>query len=119
MCVHRTHSPTVRRRTPETHDLFVAPLDRLLRDGASDGTLDHVDDPTETAAVLFNVIGWGYVHLRHAQHWPSERARPAVVAFATATLRPRQRTEQADAPNHRTHPNRPMRPSRATRYDIV
>ncbi len=77
----------------ETHDLFVAPLARLLRDGAADGTLDHVDDPAETATVLFNVIGWGYVHLRHAQHWPIERARRAVVSLATAALRPGSRGE--------------------------
>jgi hypothetical protein len=73
----------------ETHDLFVAPLARLLHDGALDGTLDQVDDAMETAAVLFNVIGWGYVHLRHAQRWPVERARTGVVSLAVNALRPR------------------------------
>jgi hypothetical protein len=31
------------------------------------------------AAVLFNSIGWGYVHLRHAQRWGAERARRSVL----------------------------------------
>lgn len=70
----------------ETDDLFIDPLARLLRDGALDGSLRTVGDPDETAAVMFNLVGWGYVHLRHAQGWPASRARPAVVAFALAAI---------------------------------
>jgi AcrR family transcriptional regulator len=71
----------------ETLDVFVRPLARLLRDGAIDGTIEGSLDPDETAAVLFNVVGWGYIHLRHAQRWPAERARPAVVNLALRSLR--------------------------------
>lgn len=70
-----------------TLDAFVSPLARLLRDGALDGTIDSALDPDATATVLFNVVGWGYIHLRHAQRWPVERARPAVVDLALRSLR--------------------------------
>ena len=73
----------------ETDALFVAPLARLLRDGELDGSLAHVDDPDETATVMFNLVGWGYIHLRHAQQWPSSRAQPAAVSFALASVTPR------------------------------
>lgn len=72
----------------ETDALFVAPLARLLRDGELDGSLARVDDPDETATVMFNLVGWGYVHLRHAQRWPSGRARTAAVGFALASVAP-------------------------------
>jgi len=70
----------------ETDDLFVGPLARLLRDGALDASIADVPDPDETAAVLFNLVGWGYIHLRHAQGWPASRARPAVTGFALAAV---------------------------------
>ena len=70
----------------ETGDLFVAPLARLLRDGALDESIPVTPDPEETASVLFNLVGWGYIHLRYAQAWPAKRARPAVTAFALAAV---------------------------------
>ena len=63
----------------ETDLVFVQPIERILRDGELDGTLGPFDDPAEVAAVLFNSIGWGYVHLRHAQRWGAERARRSVL----------------------------------------
>jgi len=60
-------------------DLFTGPLSRILRDGAADGSLRAVRDPDLSAAALFNVAGWGYVHLRHAQHWPHGMAADAVL----------------------------------------
>lgn len=62
-----------------TDAIFVAPFAKLLADGAADGSLVAVGDPTEVATVLFNVAGWGYVQLRHAQRWPAERARNGVL----------------------------------------
>ncbi|HXH59401.1 hypothetical protein [Iamia sp.] len=70
----------------ETDALFTAPLARLLRDGALDGSISAAADPEETAAVLFNVAGWGYIHLRYAQGWTAARARPAVTTFALAAV---------------------------------
>ena len=58
---------------------FTAPLQRLLQDGASDGSLRTVDDLAETAEVLFNAVGWTYVHLRRSHGWPVERASFAVI----------------------------------------
>lgn len=80
------HAAEVGEGGRETDDLFVGPLARLLRDGGLDGSLASVADPDDTAAVMFNLVGWGYVHLRHAQGWPATRARPAAVRFALAAV---------------------------------
>ncbi|MDT3442660.1 MULTISPECIES: TetR/AcrR family transcriptional regulator [unclassified Pseudofrankia] len=61
-----------------TIDTFAGPFERLLRDGALDGSLRDVP-PTVTATVLFNTAGWGYVHLRASHRWPAQRARTAVI----------------------------------------
>jgi AcrR family transcriptional regulator len=61
-----------------TRSVFTEPLERLLRDGLADGSLRDVD-PLETATVLFNLVGWTYVHLRTGHGWPPERARAAVL----------------------------------------
>ena len=64
-----------------TRDVFTGPLERLLRDGAIDGSLRDVD-PHETATVLFNLVGWTYVHLRTGHGWPPERATAGLVDLA-------------------------------------
>ncbi len=61
-----------------TRDVFTEPLERLLRDGAADGSL-RVNDPREMATVLFNLVGWTYVHLRTGHGWPPERALRATL----------------------------------------
>ena len=62
-----------------TRDVFTEPLERLLRDGLADGSLREVD-PVETATVLFNLVGWTYIHLRTGHAWPPPRARAAVLS---------------------------------------
>lgn len=42
---------------------------------------------TETATVLFNTAGWGYIQLRHSQRWPSDRARDGVIGLVMGALR--------------------------------
>jgi AcrR family transcriptional regulator len=64
-----------------TRDVFTDPLERLLRDGAADGSLREVE-PVEMATVLFNLVGWTYVHLRTGHNWRPERARRTVVEVA-------------------------------------
>jgi AcrR family transcriptional regulator len=64
-----------------TREVFVEPLQRLLLDGAADGTLRADLDATETATVLFNVIGHTYTHLRADHRWDVERARIGVVGL--------------------------------------
>jgi AcrR family transcriptional regulator len=61
-----------------TRGVWTAPIERLLRDGAGDGSLRPVD-PRETATLLFNMVGWTYVHLRTAHNWKPERAVRAVL----------------------------------------
>lgn len=64
-----------------TRSVFTEPLERILRDGARDGTL-AADDPTELATVLFNLVGWTYVHLRTGHGWSAQRARRATLDVA-------------------------------------
>jgi AcrR family transcriptional regulator len=61
-----------------TRSVFTEPLERLLRDGIADGSLREVE-PLEAATVLFNLVGWTYVHMRTGHGWPPERARAAVL----------------------------------------
>ena len=64
-----------------TRSVFTEPFERVLRDGATDGTLRDVE-PVETATVLFNLVGWTYVHLRTGHNWSPERARRATTDVA-------------------------------------
>jgi AcrR family transcriptional regulator len=64
-----------------TRRVFVEPLERLLRDGAADGSLNACADPAETATVLFNAVGHTYAHLRSGHRWKRDRAREGVTAL--------------------------------------
>ena len=59
-------------------DAFAEPFERLLRDGAADGSLRDLP-PTLTATVLFNLVGWGYIHLRAAHHWDAAATADAII----------------------------------------
>ena len=61
-----------------TRNVFTEPLERLLRDGIADGSLRPVD-PVESATVLFNLVGWTYIHLRTGHGWQPERALRATL----------------------------------------
>jgi AcrR family transcriptional regulator len=65
-----------------TRDAFTGPVERLLRDGATDGSIRAVPDPAETATVLFNLVSHTYRHLRRGHGWPPERARDGVISLA-------------------------------------
>jgi AcrR family transcriptional regulator len=69
-----------------TRTVFTEPVERLLRDGAADGSLRAQAAPAETATVLFNLIGWTYRHLRRGHGWAPERARRGVLAIALEGL---------------------------------
>jgi AcrR family transcriptional regulator len=73
-----------------TRDQFTEPLERLLRDGASEGTLRELDDPLSHATVLFNLVGWTYIHLRSGHRWAPESARQATVDVALNGIRVRR-----------------------------
>ncbi len=68
-----------------TRKVFVEPIERLLLDGAADGTLTATD-AEETATLVFNMIGHTYRHLRTDHGWSAERARTAVVRLAIEGL---------------------------------
>jgi AcrR family transcriptional regulator len=70
---HREHEAEALTRT-----VFTEPLERILRDGAGDGSLRTVD-AEETATVLFNLVGWTYIHLRTGHGWKPVRARRATL----------------------------------------
>lgn len=66
--------------TPQgTRGVFVEPLARLLRDGASDGSLRPIADPDTAATVLFNQVGGTYMHLRGDHGWEAGRCRDALL----------------------------------------
>jgi AcrR family transcriptional regulator len=61
-----------------TRAVFVEPLERLLLDGAADGSLAAVD-ARETATVLFNTVTHTYRHLRAGHGFSERRARDGVL----------------------------------------
>ena len=74
--VFHEHGREALTRTP-----FTQPLEQLLRAGSKDGTL-RAAKPRETATVLFNVVGWSYIHLRAGHGWNAARARRATIELA-------------------------------------
>jgi AcrR family transcriptional regulator len=70
-----------------TRPEFVAPLVRLLRDGAAEGSLRKFDDPAEAATVLYTQVSYTYLHLRREHGWSQERATAAVTDMAVLGLR--------------------------------
>ena len=71
-----------------TRTEFTEPLERLLRDGAADGTLRETGYE-EMATVLFNLVGWTYVHMRTGHRWAPDRARGAILDVVMTGLLPR------------------------------
>lgn len=82
MVALRAQSDAIFHRDEEealTRSVFTEPLERILQDGIADGSLRPPDDPLETATVLFNLVGWTYIHLRTGHGWNPERARRSVI----------------------------------------
>ena len=77
----RAQSDAIFHRDEEealTRTVYTEPLEKLLREGAADGSL-RIVDPPEMATVLFNLVGWTYIHLRTGHGWPPARAATAVL----------------------------------------
>jgi AcrR family transcriptional regulator len=53
------------------------PFERILSDGVAEGSITS-EDPAEDAEVLFNLLGWTYIHLRRSHGWDPARARRAT-----------------------------------------
>lgn len=84
------HAPPDEKGVLPTRGDLIAPLAKLLRDGAEDGSLRRVGDPQHHAALLFNTIGWGYIHLRHSQRWPAASTRRELIDLILHGLAPAQ-----------------------------
>lgn len=78
----------------DTRSVFTVPIEKLLRDGVADESLRDLD-PAETATVLFNLIGWGYVHLRSGHGWSPERAENCVLDPVLNGLRAAERSRSS------------------------
>jgi AcrR family transcriptional regulator len=59
----------------------VAPLVRIILDGAADGTLAPPADAGEAADLVFNAVCWPYVHLRRHHSWTPERAQGLLLGL--------------------------------------
>jgi AcrR family transcriptional regulator len=68
-----------------TGGVFVEPLERLLLDGAADGSLT-IADAHETATVLFNAVSHTYGHLRRGHGWTPARASDGIVTLVMCGL---------------------------------
>jgi AcrR family transcriptional regulator len=74
-------------------DVFAEPFERLLRDGAQDGSLRALA-PEVTATALFNLVGWGYIHLRAAHEWSTGTAANTIIDLVLrGTAAPNSRQE--------------------------
>lgn len=69
-----------------TRNEFIEPLERLLLDGAADGSLAAVRTE-EMATLLFNAVSHTYAHLRTGHGWPPDRAREGVVGLVLDGVR--------------------------------
>jgi AcrR family transcriptional regulator len=69
-----------------TRAVFVQPLERLLLDGAADGSLAVLEDPRETATVVYNTVAHTYRHLRTGHGWSPARAREGVTRLVLEGL---------------------------------
>jgi AcrR family transcriptional regulator len=63
----------------EPFEDVVAPLVRLLLDGAADGSLAPQADAEEAGDLVFNTVCWPYVHLRRHHDWEPERAQGLLL----------------------------------------
>lgn len=62
---------------------FIEPFERLLLDGALDGSL-RVSDARADATLVANAVCWTYLHMRRAHGWAPEEATERVLALASA-----------------------------------
>jgi AcrR family transcriptional regulator len=69
------------REGRDTRDIYVAPFERLLRDGITEGSVRPDVDPRETAVLLFNIVPRTYLHLRHAHGWQAGHTTDCLLGL--------------------------------------
>lgn len=72
-----------------TTDVYIAPFERLLRDGAADGTLAEQPDPAAAAVLLFSIVPRSYLRLRTVHGWEPARATALLNDLVLRGLLPR------------------------------
>jgi AcrR family transcriptional regulator len=60
---------------------FAEPLERLLIDGAADGSLAPAGDTAELATLVFNIVTLTYADLRQRHRWAPEDAREGLLGL--------------------------------------
>jgi len=78
----------------DTREVYVRPFERLLLDGAADGSLAAQDDTETTATLLFNVVPRTYLHLRVAHGWEPQQVVDSLNRLLLAGLLPRSTEER-------------------------
>ena len=66
---------------------YIGPIERLLADGVSDGSIKPVE-VEETATVLVNAVDRTYRHLRRAHDWGPLRSREVMIELLLRGLLP-------------------------------
>lgn len=82
------HIDDPRTSSAAARDVYTRPFERLVLDGAVDGSMQSSDDPATTATLLFNIVPRTYLHLRVAHGWPPERAGEPMIDLIMAGLLP-------------------------------
>ncbi len=68
--------------------VFVAPFERLLRDGCADGTLAPRGDVADVAVALFSTLPGAYLALRSSEGWTADRAATVLTGILMHGLLP-------------------------------
>lgn len=72
-----------------TTEVYIAPFERLLRDGAADTTLAEQPDPAAAAVLLFSIVPGTYLRLRTVHGWEPDRATELLKDLVLRGLLPR------------------------------
>lgn len=86
LIVDRKVTPPIRSASG---DVFVAPFVRLLLDGAADGSLAAVSNPTATATAIFGLLARTYPELRGVEGADAASATDTLVILVLSGALPR------------------------------
>jgi len=59
--------------------VYIEPFERLLRDGAADGSLHPHGRIDDVAEILMVSVGLSYAHMRGRHHWSKARTRRIIL----------------------------------------
>lgn len=74
------HEAAGEKEETMTRSVFTEPLEKLLRDGVADGSINCAD-PVEGSTTIFNMVGWTYLHLRSDHRWSPAQTLDAVAGI--------------------------------------